>query len=29
MHAVTGSYHPDDGGAMFLWNIGSYKRHMA
>jgi hypothetical protein len=25
----TDSCHPDEGGAKFLWNIGSYKNHTA
>jgi hypothetical protein len=26
---VTDSYHPDEGGAKFLRNVGSYKSHTA
>jgi hypothetical protein len=26
---VTDSCHPDEGGAKFLRNVGSYKSHMA
>jgi hypothetical protein len=26
---VTGSFHPDEGGARFLRNVGSYKSHTA
>jgi hypothetical protein len=22
-------FHPEDGGGKFLWNVGSYKNHMA
>jgi hypothetical protein len=25
----TDSCHPDEGGANFLWNVGSYKSHTA
>jgi hypothetical protein len=29
LRSNTDSCHPDDGGAMFLRNVGSYKIHMA
>jgi hypothetical protein len=28
-NGVTDSCHPDEGGAKFLQNVGSYKSHMA
>jgi hypothetical protein len=29
VHRFTDSCHPDEGGAKFLRNVGSYKSHMA